>query len=61
MNPVDTIMKPAPVLLALVPILGLAACAEQEPATTYPMSEQPCSPADPVQDLSADIDCAPSY
>lgn len=46
-------MRPRAIVLLLISLLGLSACAETQ-TTTYPLSGQPCSPDDPVQDLTAE-------
>ncbi|MEL6617457.1 MAG: hypothetical protein AAFP16_01175 [Pseudomonadota bacterium] len=42
-------------LLALLALIGTAACEEPE---TYPLSGEECGPNDPVQELNVD-NCTP--
>ncbi|MFD1342323.1 hypothetical protein [Litorisediminicola beolgyonensis] len=48
-------MRTILMVVALFVPFGLAGCAGTAP-TTYPISGESCSPADPVQDLDA-TDC----
>ncbi len=45
--------RPLALLVPLALIMSLAACDRDD---VYPVSEEPCAPSDPVQDLDA-ADC----